>query len=206
MPETATVTITGLTANQDLFTEILSLTGAGIERVSPSVAVAKTGTLTTRTDNDTGTFTMTTGHGFSTADKIDVFWSGGQRRAMDATVTGDSVVLDGGSGDNLPAQTTAITAMKPVTVAFTVVGNTAFYLGVSSPVPGYIVFVDNAAAEIAAATYSITPTGGGGKSWATNIGFTNPLAGATTSLVKFSHSSSTAARTMKAVVIHTTPP
>lgn len=206
MPEIGTVTITASSPEADSASEVLTLTGAAFERASPSVAVAKTGTLTTRTDDNTGTFTMTTGHGFSTAEEIDVFWSGGQRRKMTATVTGDSVVLDGGSGDVLPIATTAITAMKPVTVSFVVTGNVVWQLGVSSPVPGFIVFVDDAAAEIAAATYTITPTGGGGKTWATGIGFTNPLAGAVTSLVKFSHGNSAAARTLKAWAVHGTPP
>lgn len=203
MPETGSVTITALSPNNDLATEILSAAGAAIERTSPSVAVAKVGTLTTRTDNDTGTFTMVTGHGFVTSNKIDVFWSTGRRRNMTATVTGDSVVLDGGSGDVLPAAATAITAMKPVEVVFVVTGNSVQLLGVSSPVPGFIVFVDNAAADIADATYTITASGGGGKSYPPG---TNPLSGDVTSLVKFSHGNSGAAQTMKAWVLHGTPP
>ena len=81
-----------------------------------TLPAAKTGNLTTRTDNDTGTLTMDTGHGLSTG-KIDIYWNVGGvkgcRRNVDGTVTGDSIAIDGGSGDNLPADESEITAVAP---------------------------------------------------------------------------------------------
>jgi hypothetical protein len=75
---------------------------------------AKAGTLTTRTDNTTGTITGASGHGIVTADRIDLYWPGGQRRnVLVGTVAGTSIPFSGGTGDNLPAASTAVTFVKP---------------------------------------------------------------------------------------------
>jgi len=168
---------------------------------NPTVAAAKTGTLTTRTDNDTSTLTMTTGHGFVTNDKVDVFWTGGSRRGMTATVTGDSVVVDGGSGDNLPVATTTITAMKPTNVPFSVVGDNVDSLAVSTgstSVQGWVVFKTSAPAVIA--SYQIA-SGAKSKVWVSGLGITNPLAGQTVASIDFSHGS-TAAQDLTAAVTY----
>lgn len=198
MPEAVTKRIT-ITVDEQSYQETISAEGDSIERASPTVPVAKVGTLTTRTDDDTGTFTMNSGHGFSTSDKIDVFWSTGSRRNMTATVTGDSVVLDGGSGDNLPVATTAITAMKPVEVLMDIDGDQVVAVAVYSPKAGYIVFVDDGPADISDATYQLDA--GEGKGWVSGDGGTNPLTGDTVTKVKFSHGNSAAAQTMRAAVV-----
>jgi hypothetical protein len=204
MPEPLTYTVTAVTGNNDQFTDQISVTGASIERTSPSIPAAKAGTLTTRTDANTGVLTMSGGHGIISTDVIDVFWSGGSRRGMTATVSVNAVTVDGGTGDDLPAVSTVVSAMKPVEVEFVVDGDTVFGLGVSSDAAyAYVVFVDDADAEIAAATFRVT-TAGRGKAWATGAG-TNPLAGAVTSAVKFSHGSLSAA-VMRACAVFGTPP
>jgi len=77
----------------------------------PAIAAAQVGTLDTRTDDDTGVAGLSSGHGISTSDVVDVYWSGGRRYGMDATVSGDNVTIDGGAGDNLPTATTAVTVV-----------------------------------------------------------------------------------------------
>lgn len=77
----------------------------------PAMDAQNVGTLTTRTDDDTGVATLTTGHSITTGMVVDVYWSGGVRFGMDATVSGNDVTIDGGDGDNLPAQSTAITGV-----------------------------------------------------------------------------------------------
>ena len=67
--------------------------------------------LDTRTDDDTGIIGLATGHGIETADVVDVYWIGGVRYGMDATVDGNNVTVDGGAGDALPAEAFAITAV-----------------------------------------------------------------------------------------------
>lgn len=194
-------TVVNLQATIDgtLYTQTSTVTSNSQEIATPSVAGAKSGTLTTRTDDNTGTFTMASGHGFSTSDKVDVFWSGGSRRQMDATVTGDSVVLDGGSGDVLPAATTAITAMTPTSVSMAFTGNDIEALAASCPlnVSGWVVFKASGGSDIA--VFRI-PAGEVSKVWASGLGITNPLASATVATVEFSHDQGSAT-TMTATVV-----
>jgi len=83
-----------------------------VDVVLPALVAAQTnGALTTRTDNDTGVVTLSTGHGIATSDVVDVYWSGGVRYGMTATVAGNLVTVDGGAGDNLPVLSTTITAV-----------------------------------------------------------------------------------------------
>jgi hypothetical protein len=199
VPETFRTTFTA-TVNGTAYPSITDDTADGIERVSPSVPAAKTGTLTTRTDANTGTLTMSSGHGFTDGVKVDVFWATGSRRNMTVgTVATNSVPVDGGSGDDLPAAATAITAMVPVAVDFTVTGNNVVLLSASAPVTGYVVFVESGPADIAAATYKVGANDGA--NWTDAIGTTNPLASKTTTQVKFSHGE-TSAKTMTAVALY----
>ena len=89
--------------------------------VSKNLPAAKTGELTTRTDNDTGTLTMDPGHGIGTGNKLDIYWvdptTGAEMSRVNitvGTVAGDSVPIDAGNGDNLPLVNTDIRAMVPV--------------------------------------------------------------------------------------------
>ena len=76
------------------------------------VAAQCDGSLTTRTDDDTGVVTAATGHGIENGDVVDVYWIGGMRYGMDVTdVTGSAITVDGGTGTVLPAQAFAITAI-----------------------------------------------------------------------------------------------
>ena len=82
----------------------------------PALVAAQTaGSLTTRTDADTGVVTLSTGHGIATSDTVDVYWTESgvakNRYGMTATVSGDAVTVDGGSGDDLPAQDETIDAV-----------------------------------------------------------------------------------------------
>lgn len=77
----------------------------------PAMDAQNVGTLTTRTDDNTGEATLAAGHNIISTDVVDVYWSGGVRYGMVATVTGNVVALEGGAGDNLPAQDTAITGV-----------------------------------------------------------------------------------------------
>ena len=84
----------------------------GFTKILPALLAAQTdGALGTRTDNDTGVVQLSTGHGILTADVVDVYWVGGVRYGMDATVSTNDVTIDGGAGDNLPAEDFAIAAV-----------------------------------------------------------------------------------------------
>lgn len=77
----------------------------------PALVAAQTGTLTTRTDNDTGVATLSTGHGIETADVVDVYWASGVRYGMTATVATNAITIDGGAGDSLPTQDDPVTVV-----------------------------------------------------------------------------------------------
>lgn len=174
-------------------------TGDSKEETAPNIPVAKIGSLTGRTDADTGVATMNSGHGFATSDKLDVFWVGGSRRNMTATVAVNAVTIDGGAGDDLPSTSTALTVMKPVEVPFDVDGDEAVGLAVFSPYAGYVAFFDDAGTPALIVAYQLDA--GEGKSWSADSGETNPLAGKIVTLVKFSHGDSANERTMKAAAV-----
>lgn len=68
------------------------------------------GTLSTRTDNTSGQLTLDSLHGVLSDSVGGLYWNGGQRLGVAVgTVNGNLVPFSGGSGDNLPAQDTAIT-------------------------------------------------------------------------------------------------
>jgi hypothetical protein len=88
--------------------------GAG--QWSPRLPAGKKSTNWTKTDSDTGTATLADGHGIQTGDKVDIFWTGGRRYNMTASVSGDNVTVDVGSGDDLPASGTAVVLSKRLVV------------------------------------------------------------------------------------------
>lgn len=200
MPDyTGRITITGAIGTQS-YTTSADKESVGLEGVAQTVPVAKVGQLTTRTDNDTGVVTFVTGHGIITSDKVDLFWNlagvPGSRRNMTATVSGDLVTLDGGSGDNLPANLSAVTGMVPVSYAFSMTGSDLVMLCVRSQGQGWIVFADGSAADISTAIYRFDAAGG--FSWASELGTTSPFDSVTVGTVKLSHASSSVAVTMRA--------
>lgn len=147
-----------------------SLTGAGssiaksIPRTSDgadarevTLPVGKAGTLTTRTDNDTGTVTMSSGgHGITTGMKVDVYWSGGVRYGVTVgSVSGTSVPIDLGAGTNLPSTSTAVVVTPQVTINATVDGDALTALGVcaeyaspTSTAKAHVDFQDNGPASV----------------------------------------------------------
>lgn len=168
-----------------------------------SVAPAKTGTLSTRSDANTGTLTMASGHGFTDGQRLDIYWSGGSRRGVViGTVATNSVPFDLGAGDDLPIATTAITAMVPTEEAFTVSGSTVSAIALFSDVAGQIVFAESDNTEVKA--YSVGDVAGGAQSmiWTSARDSDNPLTGGDITKVYFSHGSSTETATMRAVVLN----
>lgn len=157
----------------------------------PTVTAAIAGTLTTRTDNDTGVVTATVAGSVATAgivstDKVDVYWEGGSRRWMTATVSTDAVTLDGGAGDNLPALNTAVTIKEPQQEVHTFVGATCTAIGVISPdYAATVVFRQADGTEILA----VELDAGESYVWSSNSAVTNPVTGVTVGLITYSHAS-----------------
>jgi len=132
-------------------------TGSGSIGVEDTLNTAKTGTLTTRTDANTGTLTMTGGHGLTDGQIVDIFWAGGvQRKVTVGTVATNSVPIDSGIGDDLPIATTAVTVCVRKNVNVLVDGDNTKIIGIvletvdkSLRTAGHVSFYDVADDEIA---------------------------------------------------------
>jgi len=101
-----------------------------VEKPLAAVTAGATGTLTTRTDDNTGIATLATGHGLTSADVVDVYWAAGVRYGMVATMTVNACALEGGAGDVLPAQDTACTVVKQTAIEVNFDGDDARIVGI----------------------------------------------------------------------------
>jgi len=116
---------------------------------------AKTGTLSTRTDANTGVITGQSGHGILTGDKIDIYWAGGvQYNVTVGTVSGVSIPIDLGIGDNLPIATTPVTICKRSVIDVGFDGDLVEFLRAVASVAGHIQFQQDDGTHIAAASLS----------------------------------------------------
>jgi len=95
---------------------------------------AKTGVLTTRTDDDEGVITLTAGHGFSTGT-YDIYWLNGCRYGVTLTISTNAATISGstGDGDVLPAADTAVTVAAPQSETFSVPASGAQTILVYAP-------------------------------------------------------------------------
>lgn len=192
---TRSLNYAGLPAAFSLSTTISSDLGTPF---SETLAVAKAGTLSTRTDDNTGVLTMAGGHGFTDGQRLDVYWSGGSRRGMTiGTVATNSVPIDGGAGDNLPIATTAITAQVPTEEPVVVTGDDVVAIGLRFPLGGIAVFADESDVELLAVTLTTTLTT---YCWAAADGGTNPLAGDAVAKVFISQGSTASTSTVSGLV------
>ena len=181
----------------ETFEPVLEFSGNDWFATSYSVPAAKAGTLTTRTDNDTGELTMGGGHGIVDGDRLDLYWTGGCRRGMVVgVVAGNAVPIDGGSGDNLPAQDTAIVASVPVEASFPVTVADVHAIGAKCDYESQFTFLDDDGTT-ENHTMHVEPDANGDLTsamWAD--GFSAALAGTLIATVFLSHADTAAAHTM----------
>lgn len=198
-----TVTVPGITPQQ----RTVTLSSANQVASEVAVPAAKTGSLTTRTNATDGTITLDTGHGLSTG-ALDIFWAGGSRSQVAATITTNACAITGGSGDDLPAQGTAMTvsALTSEDNAFTgsnavsalIYSNIGQSPNAVTDLNGYVYFtLANDTVEV---TYKLTALLAS-LSWDGVAVATNPFAGFAIGKIKYSQGN-TSARTMGAAVLH----
>jgi hypothetical protein len=195
--------------------EVLSststLTNDGGTPRSASIAAGKAGTLSTRTDNETGTLTLGSGHGIGTGNVIDLYWATGARYGITVgTVSGTSVPIgadNAGTGDVLPAQDTAIVAYLPVTVTGSVKDTAdiiamklAFENGATTA-PGHVSFRDGSAASVGEVDLPANKV----LDFDIAGGVTTPLSDVATQMY-VSHGSSTDAATFTLIVLQDETP
>lgn len=193
---TKTVSIAGINFAEST---IIS-TGEVFNTDDIAVLPAQPGTLTTRSDANTGTLTMTnSSHGIITGQRVDLYFSNGlcQRNVTVGTVSGVSVPIDLGIGDNLPIATTAVKVGIAVKRAFPVVGNNVLIMAFQSPVEANFTIVDGSEVE----QTHFYNAGGKVNSWHSTDGTTNPLAGVTSVSIWVSHSDTTASHDLQAAAV-----
>jgi len=109
----------------------IARTNSGAIGLEDTLEAAKIGQLTTRTDNTDGELTMAASHGITTAAVIDLYWTGGVRYGVVVgTVATNAVPISGGSGDNLPSNMTAITAVIQKSINLAIDGDETDILAV----------------------------------------------------------------------------
>jgi len=174
-------------------------TNSGTIALEDTLNTAKAGTLSTRTDNNTGTLTLGSGHGITDGQIIDVYWSGGvQRTVTVGTVSGTSVPIDGGIGDNLPTAATEITACVQKAINLAIDGDNADIVAViletndkSLRTTANVQFLDAAADVIA----EIDLVANVPQVWDIEGGSSNPLTGDPITNLKASQANSTTTET-----------
>jgi hypothetical protein len=165
----------------------------------PTLPGAKTGSLTTRTDDGTGTLTMDSGHGILDGDKVAIFWAGGSRYNVTVgTVATNSVPIGLGGGDNLPAQGTAVTVMVLHEEAFAVEYDHIQGLFCGQPQGAAVVEFWSAVPALIAA---IQITNDADYVWTVNDGTANPL-NANVAKVKLAHAGTTSRQVTAAAFIN----
>lgn len=174
-----------------------SITGAltksdeGAVQQDVEIPAAAEGTLTTRTDDDTGVCTVDAGHGITDADYVDVYWAGGVRYGMDVTATtATTISVDGGSGDVLPAVDAAVFVGKRYNLDCDFDGDQLAMIGmkIATTTRGHAEFTTNADANI----WEKELVEGELWNWVSGLGATNELAGNDVGKIKVSNGTDTA--------------
>lgn len=152
-----------------------------------------------KTDANTAACNMANGHGYANG-LYDTYWTGGRRYNVGVTVTVDALALEGGAGDDFPANATAVTICPQTSISAAIDGDELEIIGVAieyadaaSTKVGHLSMQDAGAGSIeeidltanAPVVYDIT----GG---ATNVFTGNAIAS-----VKASHSDTTNTATVK---------
>jgi hypothetical protein len=173
--------------------ESTDVSGDGSIYQNVSVAAGETGSLSVRTDDDTGVFEAgDSSHGITNGSRVDVYWNSGasSRRGMSVTgVSGLDITIDGGDGDALPAQDTAITVVVPDEIDVSVLGTNVKAIVLKTAARGHFVFVNSSDTE----HLDVDLAAGKVYEWATGNGTDNPITGDQVDKMYLSHSGASAA-------------
>jgi hypothetical protein len=191
------VSVGGVTVNQTI-----SLSADNAQVYEIALPAGHAGALSGRTDNNTAVATLATGHGIQTDAVVDVFWAGGIRYGMTATVSGNDVMIDGGTGDDLPATATAVVVTPQVTFNAPIDGDEVEIVTVSSTQRAHVDFRDASAATIKALPLNANQQW----PWWSGSGGTNPLTGNAITTGKASNGSPTDAAVLTVLVLQDATP
>jgi hypothetical protein len=200
MSVTASFAQTGSAAGMTFGNAVQSEVSAeAVQSRSVTLAAAKTGNLTTRTDANTGTLTMDGGHGITTGARIDIYFEGGcQRGVTVGTVSVNSVPFDSGVGDDLPDDESEVTVMVCDEEAHAITGDNAKAVLVYGPARSTVVFAESDDTEV----LGVTIPAGGAFHWFDGCGLDNPLASGTITKIFLTHGDSAASQEVRVAVLH----
>lgn len=185
----ARTTITTNVAGKSI-SSVIERTQEDARGVTIDLVTGKDGTLTTRTDADTGVITVASGHGITDTDTVAVFWTGGSRYNVDVTATtATTISIDVGSGTDLPVATTEVVVSKQSVHNIAIVGDSLEVLAIGSRQRVSVEFWSASPASLL--RYDI-PTSEG-RHWVKTTDVTNPLAGDTVATVRVANGSTVTA-------------
>jgi hypothetical protein len=172
----------------------------GTGQIGQEVSLPKgsAGSLTTRTNNTDGVVTLGAGHGLQTGDKVDLYWSGGQRYGVSITVNVNAITITGGAGDNLPVQDTAVVMTKQVVIDTDFDGDLVQMIAAVNTQKGNLDFQTNADVSILARGLVANEAW----QWAADTGAANPLTGDPVGKVRASNGSATVDSVLKIGVVY----
>ena len=155
---------------------------------SSALAAGVAGTLTTRTDDNTGVVTAA-GHALIQNDVVTVFWTGGIRYGMTVgVVAGDDVPVDGGAGDVLPADETAVVIAEQDVLDVDFDGDLVELIAIKATGRAHLVFAENDDTVL----HPQELTAGEPWSWASGQGTPNPLTGDPVGKIKLANGTTAA--------------
>lgn len=168
----------------------------------PVLPAGTAGVSENKTDADTGDVDLEAGHGLSNDDTVDVYWDDGRRYGMDAQVATNIITLDGGAGDDLPADGTAMVVTKQVQITAGFDGDEVQMIVVGCDQRCHLDFQDSGSNSLAA----VDIPAGEKWQWAVDTGIANPLTGNATADIFASNASSTVDALLKiGIMIDSTP-
>jgi len=107
-----------------------------------TLAAGKAASAWVWTDANTAACNLTAGHGYVTG-KADVYWTGGMRYDVDMVVSNNALALDGGTGDNFPANgNLTVVVCTPQQINTAIDGDAVRLLFINSTVRASVYFED----------------------------------------------------------------
>lgn len=177
-----------------------SADGGTARDVTLNAATACVANTFAKTDANTAACDLAAGHGLTNTN-YDVYWSTGVRYGVAGGVTGNSIALEGGAGDDFPVTNTAVTLAAQQEITVPITGNSTSMVVAHPTVRSHVDFQgsDNTShwqADIAS---------GEPLAWFSDSGIDNPLLADTVTKVMASTNSTTAG-TIKIIVLDDATP
>jgi hypothetical protein len=165
-----------------------------------TMSAGRVGTLSTRTDDNTGILTVASGHGITDADTVAVFWEGGSRYGVDVTATTSTTIsIDLGAGANLPIATTPIVVAKESEHVLAIIGNDIAVIAAGCDNRASLNFRDSGDASLL--RYDMATKEG--RVWFASSDVTNPLAGDTVANIVIANGGTTEAELRIGMLLNT---